>query len=155
MLFLKRPSKIIVTLTCAFTLMAGVVFAQDCETYYLHGEITGQSGKGVQGALVELLDVKTKKPITLDRSGKPLPKVESRQDGRYKFDVISMLTYSEAGARRHYILRVTAPGYAAYEEPISVELCGFQWHVRLKKVKRQDGAGQAGKQGSKKSRRPK
>ena len=114
-------------------------FAQDCETYDLHGAVTSEQGKPIRGALVDLLDYESRKPIKSDRWGKLMTKVVSSRDGIYGISVINLPNYSQQGSKVTYLLRVTAAGFTPYEQRVDIELCGFKLDIKLTKTKRPVG----------------
>jgi hypothetical protein len=124
------------SLVSMFTIGA---FAQDCETYDLHGAVTSEQGKPITGALVDLLDYESRKPIKSDRWGKPMAKVVSSRDGIYGISVINLPNYSQQGSKVAYLLRVTAAGFTTYERRVDIELCGFKLDIKLTKTKRPVG----------------
>ena len=114
-------------------------FAQDCETYDLHGAVTSEQGKPIRGASVDLLEYESKRSIKLDRWGKPMAKVLSGRAGGYAISVINLPNYSQQGNKATYLLRVTAAGFTSYEQRVDIELCGFKLDIKLTKTKRQVG----------------
>lgn len=133
---MRRVCVSVLWLVSIFTIDA---FAQDCETYDLHGAVTSEQGKPVIGALVDLLDYESRKPIKSDRWGKPMAKVLSGRDGSYRISVINLPNYSQQGSKVTYLLRVTAAGFAPYEQRLDIELCGFKLDINLTKTKRPVG----------------
>jgi hypothetical protein len=123
---------------CGVCLLAGSAFAQDCETYDLHGAITNKQGKPIKGALVDLLDAKSKELIKIDRWDKPMPKVKSGLDGSYGISVIDLPSYSQRNGTT-YVLRVSAPGFTSHEQKIDIGQCGFKLDIKLVKTKRPVG----------------
>jgi hypothetical protein len=67
MLILERSFKGILGAIFTVVLVSGNVSAQDCQTYDLYGAVTDENEKPIQGALIELLEVQTKKPIKLPK----------------------------------------------------------------------------------------
>ena len=115
-------------------LLGGSAFAQDCETYDLHGAVTSKQGKPIKGALVDLLDAKSKELIKIDRWDKPMRKVKSGPDGSYGISVIDLPSYNQRDGTT-YVLRVSAPGFTSHEQKIDIEQCGFKLDIRLAKRK--------------------
>lgn len=149
MLTLKRSLKWFLGTIFTINLLAAAAPAQDCETYDLYGAVTNEAGKAVQGALVELLDVQTKKLIKLSPSSKAAPKTMSGSDGRYVFSVLG-LPNMENG--QDFLLRVSKSGFVAHEEKINIYLCGFERDVKMVKSK-QSGKSKTKMKPSRKARR--
>ena len=133
---MRRICVSVFSLISIFTIGA---FAQDCETYDLHGALTSEQGKPIRGASVDLLEYESKRSIKLDRWGKPMAKVLSGRAGGYAISVINLPNYSQQGSKATYLLRVTAAGFTTYEQRVDIELCGFKLDIKLTKTKRPVG----------------
>src|SRR6185295_4281645 len=129
----KGIRKIFVSVIWPACLFATSAFGQDCETYDLHGVVVSEQGKPIKGAVVDLLDIESRKSIKLNRWGKPMPKTTSSRDGSYGISVIDLPNYT--GDKRSYLIRVTAAGFVPYEQKVDIEQCGLKLDVKLAKTK--------------------
>ena len=145
---LKRSLKFFLFTIFIVNLLTAAASAQDCETYDSYGVVTDEAGKAVQGALVELLDVKTKELIKLNPSTKAVAKIISGSDGRYVFSVLGLPNIENG---QDFIFRVSKSGFITHEEKVNVYLCGFKRDVKM--AKSEQSKSKTKKKRSRKARR--
>jgi hypothetical protein len=114
------------------TLLVSVASAQDCETYDLYGVVTDVSGKTLQGALVEILDIQTRALVKPNPGSREVTSISSGNDGRYSLSVLDLPNIQNG---QDFILRVSKSGFVAHEEKINIYYCGLKRDVKIEKSK--------------------